>query len=147
MVAVGFDVPEVQLHEGDKPTVIGLFAYADKLTGKCRREIDLSTTWEVDESIVADSQYVVVGRVVRIGQESGVLLGRRHIDVGGALHFESFVWALGVELVDEIVEPLLLLEQVVSCGTSSFGFQRAAHSLVATIVLRMGWSAALKLDA
>ena len=45
--------------------------------------------------------------------------------------------ALGIELLDEIVESLLLLQQVVSCRTGSFGLQRAVHSLVSTVVLRM----------
>src|SRR6478736_702909 len=125
VIAAGFDVPEVEIHEGNQPTVIGFFTYPNELVGECGGEVDLATSWQMDEAVVAYA---------------------RHVDFGRALHVESFVGALGIELLDEIVETLLLLQQIFSCGAGGFGLQRAVHSLVSTVVLRMGWSAALKLD-
>src|SRR6478736_1189124 len=91
VIAAGFDVPEVEIHEGNQPTVIGFFTYPNELVGECGGEVDLATSWQMDEAVVAYAQHVVVGRVVRIGEEGWVRLGGRHVDFGRALHVESFV--------------------------------------------------------
>jgi hypothetical protein len=46
VIAAGFDVPEVEVHEGNLSTVIGFFAYSKDLIRECGGEIDLATSWQ-----------------------------------------------------------------------------------------------------
>jgi hypothetical protein len=58
-----------------------------------------------------DENVAVVEGVGEVRQ-AGVGLPRRCVDVGGALHVERLVRALGVELFDEVIEAGLLLEAI-----------------------------------
>jgi hypothetical protein len=135
------------MEEGDQPSVIAFFANPDELPSKCLGKMHLAAAGQMNEPLGSDTQDVVVGRVVGIGQESRMFLGRRDVDIRASLHAESFVRALGVELLNELVETFLLLEQVTARRASRFGFECSVHSLVPTVFLGVSGSNALQLDA
>src|ERR1051325_4019251 len=76
---------------------------------------------------------VLRARQARRIRATGVFVER----VGG-IHGERFVWALGVVDRSEAVELALLKAEVGSGRTRGFGFQRAVHPLMTTILLRAG---------
>ena len=64
---------------------------------------------------------LVVERVVQFGQ-AAIVAGGGSIDFRGALHVESLVRPLVVELFEKIIELGLLLQTVHACRTRGFGF-------------------------
>jgi len=88
----------------------------------------------------------VVERIIQFRQ-AAIGMGGGSIDFRGALHVESLVRSLVVELLEKIVELGLLLQAVHACGTSGFVFEREMHALMPTILLRMTGSDAFDGDA
>ena len=86
------------------------FFDADGLAGKDGAEIDFFAA-QTDAAATGNDDDLVVQRIIDIGQPlvgaSGGL-----IDLGGALHVQSFVRTLLVENFDEVIEPGLLLKEV-----------------------------------
>jgi hypothetical protein len=86
------------------------FFNADGLACKDRTEINFLAT-ETDPAAIGDDDDFVVERIIDIRQ-SLVGASRGLIDLGRALHVESFVRTLLVEDLDEVIELGLLLQEV-----------------------------------
>ena len=83
---------------------------ADGLAGKDLAEVNLFIA-HTDAAAAGDDDDLVVKGIVEIGQ-ARINARRRLIDLGRALHVQSFVRALVVEDFDEVVEAGLLLKKV-----------------------------------
>src|SRR6185436_19165693 len=101
------------------------------------RQEDLSPSRQSDVSAAADRQHVVVQRVLQCRKRGGKTTLRWAVDLEGALHVESVMWTIFVELAPVFVEAFLLLQEVLPRRPRGFRFQRAMHSLVTAILFRM----------
>jgi hypothetical protein len=93
-----------------------------------------------------DENVAVVEGVGEVRQ-AGVRFPRRCVDVGGALHVERLVRALGVELSDEVIEAGLLLEAIGAWRADGLLLEGQVHALMAPVLLRSTWLDALNIDA
>jgi hypothetical protein len=90
------------------------------LVGSGKRSAEIDFLFENADSSAAGDQN---GPIVEgIGKLSDAAIGSRgrFVDVDGALHIESFMRTLVVELLNEGVELSLLLKEVGTCRPRSF---------------------------
>ena len=129
------EVPEIVVHEADEPDLILDLFDAHPLPGKDLTEVDLP-------SVVADAATVghrgrpVVERIVQLTQ-TAIRPGRRNVALGRDLHLQRLVRALPVVVVNECVEPGLLLQEVGGRWSGRFGLERQMHPLVPPVLLGM----------
>ena len=90
-----------------------------------------------DLTAAGDSGGQIVDRILEIAQPL-VGSGRFFVSVVGNLHVEGPVRAVGVVVVDKVVEPGLLLQEVLGGGAGGLVLQGQAHAFVAAILFRGG---------
>ena len=121
------------------------FFDAHGLAGEDRAEIDFLAT-QANAATARDHDDAVVERIVEIGQSAiGVRGGL--VDFRRTLHAESFMGSFGVEDLDEVIEPRLLLKKVGAGWFGGFFFQSEMHALVTTVLLGMARLDAFDADA
>ena len=121
------------------------FLDADGLAGEDLAEIDFFVA-QTNAAAACDHDGFVMEGIIDIGQ-AGVRAWRRLIDFCGTLHIQSFMRALLVEDVHELVEAGLLLEEVGGGRFRGLFFQGEMHAFVAAILLRMARLDALNANA
>jgi hypothetical protein len=90
--------------------VVVNFFDADGLAGKDPAENNLFAA-QTDAAATSDDNDFVVQGIIDIGQ-SFISASRGLMDLGRTLHAESFMRAFLVEVLDKVIEPGLLLEEV-----------------------------------
>ena len=96
------------------------FFDADSLSGKDRAEIDFFAA-EADTAATSDDNDFVVKRIIDIGQ-SLVGEGGGLIDLGRALHVQSFVRTFLIEDFNKVIKPGLPLKEVQAGRFGGFFF-------------------------
>ena len=111
------------------------FFDADGLAGKDGAEINLFAA-QTEATAIGDDNGLVVKGIIKIGQ-SLIGAGGGLIDLGRALHVESFVRPFLIEDVDEVIKPGLLLQEVATGRFGGFFLQGEMHALMTAILLGM----------
>ncbi len=127
--------------KGDEPDAVVDFLDTDGLAREALGEIDLLTI-ETEPSAVRHQHRSVMERIAGF-RKAGVGPGRGRIDLRRALHGQSLMRTLGIELFEEGVELALLLQQICSGGPGGFLFQGPVHALMPAVLLRMAGPNAL----
>ena len=127
------DVAKIIIHKRDQPSTFLNFFETDSLPGEDCAEIDLFAV-QANAPTAGDADGVVVERIIEIGQ---ALIGTcgRPIDFGRTFHTEALVRTLVVKLLDEMIEPGLLLKTVEARGTRRFLLEREMHAFVSPVLL------------
>ena len=127
MGATGFDFVMFDcVHSGNasggrvEPYAIVNLLDADGLTGQ--RSAEINFLFENANFPAVSNQSGAIVEGVRKFTDAAIGPRGRFIDVGGALHFESFLRTFVVELANESVELGLLLQEVATGRACSFDF-------------------------
>jgi hypothetical protein len=104
------EVSLIIIHKTDQPDVVVNFFNADRLAGKDLAEVDLFIA-PTDAAAAGNDDDLVGKGIVDIGQ-ARINARRRLLDLGRALHVQSFVRGLVVEDFDEVIAAGLLLKEV-----------------------------------
>jgi hypothetical protein len=101
---------------------------------------------QADASAAGDVDGVVVERISEIRQ---TLIGtwRRPVDFGRTLHAEVLLRTIIVELLDEMVEPGLLLKTVEARRSRRFLLEREMHAFVPLVLQGMAGPDSFDADA
>jgi len=102
---------QVVLHEGDEPDSIAHLLDAYVLAGEDQTQVDLAFA-EANAAAMGDSDRAVVKWVLELVQTSIGAVGRS-LELCRILHAQRLVRPLPVVALDEVIEPGLLLEEVV----------------------------------
>ena len=112
------DVAEIIVHKSDQPNIVVDLFDAHGLTRESGAEIDFLFE-DADPSAVGDQSCPIVERIGKFADAAIWSCGRL-IDVGGALHIESFMRVLVVKHMNEGIELGLLLKEVGTGGPGGF---------------------------
>jgi len=133
------------VHEADEPDVLFDLFDADGLTGEDLAEIDLAH-FEADAAARCDGDGPIVERIIE-RRQAFIAPRRGPVELGWEAHADGLMRALVVVAVDEVVEPLLLLQEVLSRRFGGLQLQGQVHALVASVLLGTPWFDALDRDA
>jgi hypothetical protein len=108
------------------------------------RETDFLSA-QANATAAGDCEGTVVEGILELGQAAVGARGRG-IELGRVAHVESLVRALSVEGIDELIEPCLLLQEVLGRGFCGLSLEGQVHALVASVLLRVAGLDALDVD-
>src|SRR6202011_1895933 len=114
------DVTEIVVHESHQPDAIIDLLDTDRLTRQ--RSAEIYFLFEKADPPAVGNQSGAIVEGVRKFSDAAIGPRGGFIDIGGALHIESFMRTLVVKLANESVDLGLLLKEVGTGRACSFDF-------------------------